>query len=213
MGWRMACPSCRRHQPPTRRTRSQRWPRHKALPHKTSSSCCLQCFPYEAAAGILHVRIRAPYGTAITPACFVWAPLLTPLDVRPGAAGRCASRIGHLVKLAIRLWHPIWLSSSNSRQLCFRGRTMTTNTDVQALQGKAEAQLAALRSAKLVTRIAVVSTSLGQGKKTERLMIGMSVETHKTAPDFDQKKCSEAKSRIMQALGDIDCDVFIEMDR
>ena len=44
-------------------------------------------------------------------------------------------------------------------------------------------------------------------------MIGMSIETHKTSPDFDQKKCSQAKSRIMQALGDIDCDVFIEMDR
>jgi hypothetical protein len=90
---------------------------------------------------------------------------------------------------------------------------MTPNTDVQALQGKAEARLASLQSEKLVTRIAVLSTSLGQGKKTERLMIGMSVETHKTSPDFDQKKCSQAKSRIMQALGDIDCDVFIEMDR
>ena len=44
-------------------------------------------------------------------------------------------------------------------------------------------------------------------------MIGMSIETHKTSPDFDQKKCDHAKSRIMQALGDIDCDVFIEMDR
>ena len=44
-------------------------------------------------------------------------------------------------------------------------------------------------------------------------MIGMSIETHKTAPDFDKRKCNQAKSRIMQALGDIDCDVFIEMDR
>jgi hypothetical protein len=44
-------------------------------------------------------------------------------------------------------------------------------------------------------------------------MIGMSVETHKTSPDFDQNKYSQAKSRIFQALGDIDCDVFIEMDR
>ena len=48
---------------------------------------------------------------------------------------------------------------------------------------------------------------------TKRLMIGMSIETHKTSPDFDQKKCDQAKARIMQALGDIDCDVFIEMDR
>jgi hypothetical protein len=41
----------------------------------------------------------------------------------------------------------------------------------------------------------------------------MSVETHKTAPDFDHEKCSQAKSRIMRSLDDIDCDVFIEMDR
>jgi ribosomal protein L15 len=90
---------------------------------------------------------------------------------------------------------------------------MTPNTDVQGLQGKAEVRLAALQKEKLVTRIAVLSTLLGQGKITERLMIGMSIETHKTSPDFDQKKCSQAKSKIMQALGDIGCDVFIEMDR
>jgi len=90
---------------------------------------------------------------------------------------------------------------------------MTQGTDGQGLPRKAEARLAALKDEKLVTRIAVLSTSLGQGKTTERLMIGMSVETHKTSPDFDQNKCSQAKSRIMQALGDIDCDVFIEMDR
>ena len=88
---------------------------------------------------------------------------------------------------------------------------MTQDTDAQALQDKAEARLASLKEEKLVTRIAVLSTLLGQGKTTKRLMIGMSVETHKTSPDFD--KCSQAKSRIMQALGDIDCDVFIEMDR
>jgi hypothetical protein len=41
----------------------------------------------------------------------------------------------------------------------------------------------------------------------------MSIETHKTSPDFDQSKCTQAKCRIMLALGDIDCDVFIEMDR
>jgi len=90
---------------------------------------------------------------------------------------------------------------------------MTQNTEVQGLQGRAEARLTALKEEKLVTRIAVLSTLHGQAKMTERLMIGISIETHKTAPDFDQKKCSEAKSRIMQALGDIDCDVFIEMDR
>jgi hypothetical protein len=90
---------------------------------------------------------------------------------------------------------------------------MTQNTDAQGLQSKAEARLAPLKEEKLVTRIAILSTLLGQGKMTDRLMIGMSIETHKTSPDFDQEKCNQAKGRIMQALGDIDCDVFIEMDR
>ena len=90
---------------------------------------------------------------------------------------------------------------------------MTKDVDVQGLQSKAEARLASLKEEKLVTRIAVLSTLHGQDRKTERLMIRMSIETHKTSPDFDQKKCNQAKSRIMQALGDIDCDVFIEMDR
>jgi hypothetical protein len=82
-----------------------------------------------------------------------------------------------------------------------------------ATSGRKPVIAASLKEEKLVTRIAVLSTSLGQGKITRRLMIGMSIETHKTSPDFDQKKCNQAKSRIMQALGDIDCDVFIEMDR
>jgi hypothetical protein len=90
---------------------------------------------------------------------------------------------------------------------------MTQTTDVQGLQSKAEARLAALREERLVTRISVLTTLLAQGEITERLMIGMSIETHKTSPDFDQSKCAQARSRIMQALGDIDCDVFIEMDR
>ena len=90
---------------------------------------------------------------------------------------------------------------------------MTEDTAVQELQSRAEARLAALKQEKLVTRIAVLSTRLAPGKTTERLMIAMSVETHKTSPDFDQKKCDQAKSRIMQALADIDCDVFIETDR
>ena len=90
---------------------------------------------------------------------------------------------------------------------------MTQGADTQELQSKAEARLAPLKAEGLVTRIAVLSTRLGQERKIKRLMIGMSVETHKTSPDFDQKKCDLAKSRIMQALGDIDCDVFIEMDR
>lgn len=81
------------------------------------------------------------------------------------------------------------------------------------MQSRAEARLASLKDEKLVTRIAVLSTSLGQGKTTNRLMIRMSVEAHKTSPDFDKKKCDQAKSRIMEALGDIDCDVFIETDR
>lgn len=90
---------------------------------------------------------------------------------------------------------------------------MTHDVDFQSLQGRAEERLAILKNEKLVTRISVVSTLLGQGKVTERLMIGMSVETHKTSPDFDQRKCLEAKSRITEALGDIGCDVFIAMDR
>ena len=90
---------------------------------------------------------------------------------------------------------------------------MTKDVDVQGLQSKAEARLASLKEEKLVTRIAVLSTLHGQDRKTERLMIRMSIETHKTSPDFDQKKCDQAKSRIMQALADIYCDVFIEMDR
>jgi hypothetical protein len=90
---------------------------------------------------------------------------------------------------------------------------MIQDTDVPELQSKAETRLASLKDEKLVTRISVLSTSLGPGKITNRLMIGISIETHKTSPDFDQKKCGQAKGRIMQALGDIDCDVFIEMDR
>lgn len=90
---------------------------------------------------------------------------------------------------------------------------MTKDVDVQGLQSKAEARLASLKEEKLVTRIAVLSTLHGHDRKTERLMIRMSIETHKTSPDFDQKKCDQAKSRIKQALADIDCDVFIETDR
>jgi hypothetical protein len=90
---------------------------------------------------------------------------------------------------------------------------MTQNTDAQELQSRAETRLSSLKGEKLVTRISVLSTSLGQGKATQRLMIGISTETHKTSPDFDQRKCDQAKSRIMQALDDIDCEVFIEIDR
>ena len=90
---------------------------------------------------------------------------------------------------------------------------MTHNTVAEGVQSKAEARLASLKEEKLVTRIGVLSTFLTEGKITERLMIRMSIETHKTSPDFDRKKCDQAKSRIMQALGDIGCDVFIEMDR
>jgi hypothetical protein len=90
---------------------------------------------------------------------------------------------------------------------------MTQDIGVQTLQGRAEQRLALLKDEKLVTRISVVSTLLGRGEVTERLMVGMSVETHKTSPDFNQQKCIDAKSRITQALGDIGCDVFIEMDR
>lgn len=134
-------------------------------------------------------------------------PTVTPARAAGGAFGNGMNAASGL---AIRLRGPhMDLVVDQSPE----SNTMTQDTEVQGLQSKAEARLAALKEEKLVTRISVLSTLLAQGKKTERLMIRMSVETHKTAPDFDQKKCTQAKSRIMQALGDIDCDVFIEMDR
>jgi hypothetical protein len=90
---------------------------------------------------------------------------------------------------------------------------MTQNNDVQGLQSKAEARLAALTEERLVTRISVLTTLLAQGEITERLMIGMSIETHKTSPDFDQSKCAQAKVQDHAGARRIDCDVFIEMDR
>jgi hypothetical protein len=54
---------------------------------------------------------------------------------------------------------------------------------------------------------------LGGGKTTERLLVRISIETHKTAPEFDQTAADKAKNRIKQALGEIGCDVFIETDR
>jgi hypothetical protein len=58
-----------------------------------------------------------------------------------------------------------------------------------------------------------LSTLLGGGKTTERLLVRISIETHKTSPDFDQTAADKAKNRIKQALGEIGCDVFIETDR
>jgi hypothetical protein len=43
--------------------------------------------------------------------------------------------------------------------------------------------------------------------------VRISIETHKTSPDFDQTAADKAKNRIKQALGEIGCDVFIETDR
>jgi hypothetical protein len=81
------------------------------------------------------------------------------------------------------------------------------------LQVKAGTRLATLMQEKLVTRISVISTLLGGGKTIERLLVRISVETHKASPDFNQTAADDAKSRIKQALGDIGCDVFIETDR
>ena len=83
----------------------------------------------------------------------------------------------------------------------------------QELQAKAERLLACLMEEKLVTKISVVSTLLGGGKTTERLFVRISIETHKTSPDFDQTAADGAKNRIKQALGEIGCDVFIETSR
>jgi hypothetical protein len=118
-------------------------------------------------------------------------------------------RIGHLSSPPGRLVP----YRSHRRSSDLSSHAMTQEAETQGLLSKAEMRLATLKEEKLVTRISVLSTLLAQGKVTERLMVGMSVETHKTSPDFDQKKCTQAKSRIMEALGDIGCDVFIEMDR
>ena len=83
----------------------------------------------------------------------------------------------------------------------------------QELQVKAETRLATLMEEKLVTRVSVISTLLGGGKTTERLLVRISIETHKTSPDFNQTAADNAKTRIKQALGDVGCDVFIETDR
>jgi hypothetical protein len=83
----------------------------------------------------------------------------------------------------------------------------------QELQIKAQTRLASLMEEKLVTRISVLSTLLGAGKTTERLLVRISIETHKASPDFDQTAADNAKNRIKQALGEIGCDVFIETDR
>ena len=90
---------------------------------------------------------------------------------------------------------------------------MSQVSAAQELQAKAETRLASLMEEKLVTRISVISTLLGGGKTTERLLIRISTETHKTSPDFDQAAADKAKSRIKQALGEIGCDVFVETDR
>jgi hypothetical protein len=69
----------------------------------------------------------------------------------------------------------------------------------QELQTEAQIRLASLIEEKLVTRISVLSTLLGGGKTTERLLVRISIETHKTAPDFDQTAADKAKNRIKQA--------------
>src|SRR5262249_46477287 len=82
-------------------------------------------------------------------------------------------------------------------------------TAAQELQIKAQMRLASLMEEKLVTRISVLSTLLGGGKTTEQLLVRISIETHKTSPDFDQTAADKARNRIKQALGEIGCDVFI----
>ena len=85
--------------------------------------------------------------------------------------------------------------------------------DFNSLDAQHDAAQAYIRSQKLVTRISVLSTLLGGGQTTERLFVRISIETHKTSPDFDQAAADNAKNRIKQALGEIGCDVFIETDR
>jgi hypothetical protein len=83
----------------------------------------------------------------------------------------------------------------------------------QELEVLARTRLASLMEEKLVTRISVLSTLRGGDETTERLIVRISVETHKTSPDFDQAAADRAKDRIKQALGEIGCDVFFETDR
>ena len=64
-------------------------------------------------------------------------------------------------------------------QICPSRHIMTQGADTQELQSKAEAQLAPLKAEGLVTRIAVLSTRLGQERKIEQLMIGMSARRTK----------------------------------
>ena len=66
-------------------------------------------------------------------------------------------------------------------------------TPAQELQIKAQKRLSALMEEKLVTRISVLSTLLGGGKTTERLLVRIPIETHKTSPDFDQTAADKAK--------------------
>jgi hypothetical protein len=61
--------------------------------------------------------------------------------------------------------------------------------------------------------LSAINCSPGGGKTTQRLLVRISIETHKTSPDFNQTAADNAKNRIKQALGEIGCDVFIETDR
>jgi hypothetical protein len=66
-------------------------------------------------------------------------------------------------------------------------------TAAQELQIKAQKRLASLMEETLVTRISVISTLLGGGKTTERLLVRISTETHKTSPDFDQTAAKQSE--------------------
>jgi hypothetical protein len=66
---------------------------------------------------------------------------------------------------------------------------MLPNADVAGLQSQAELRLAALRQDKLVSRIAVLSTSLGAGKVTQRLRMTAQIVTF--APGSRQQGTSD----------------------
>ena len=76
---------------------------------------------------------------------------------------------------------------------------MPQTSAAQELQTKAQIRLASLLEEKLVTRISVLSTLLGGGKTAERLLVRISIETHKTAPEFDQTAADKAKKQFNQA--------------
>jgi hypothetical protein len=84
----------------------------------------------------------------------------------------------------------------------------------QELQVKAQIRLASLMEEKLVTRISVVSTLLGEGNTTANDFSSVfrlkRTKRHRTSI---KRPPTKRKIGLSRALGEIGCDVFIETDR